>query len=243
MAINDSTVVPLYQQVKDDIRAAIESGKYKTNEKIPPEPDLSAEYSVSRITVRRAVEELCTEGYLVKMQGRGTFVSKPRIHRKFAAGAKTVTSFSDLCRLYGMEPGARLVNRQIVPVRKDEAAFFGMKREELLLYIQRVRTADGQSVFLENLFLPYEPYKALMKENLNDVSMFRCIEQVSGLRPVANAYQTYEAVRATSEQAQTLGIPLGEPLLYLHVGFHDQYDHPLCIGKQYYIGSRYMIEL
>ena len=59
MAINDSAVVPLYQQVKDDIRAAIESGKYKTNEKIPPEPELSAEYSVSRITVRRAVEELC----------------------------------------------------------------------------------------------------------------------------------------------------------------------------------------
>ena len=46
MAINDSAVVPLYQQVKDDIRAAIESGKYKTNEKIPPEPELSAEYSV-----------------------------------------------------------------------------------------------------------------------------------------------------------------------------------------------------
>ena len=62
MAINDSAVVPLYQQVKDDIRAAIESGKYKTNEKIPPEPELSAEYSVSRITVRRAVEELCADG-------------------------------------------------------------------------------------------------------------------------------------------------------------------------------------
>ena len=70
MAINDSAVVPLYQQVKDDIRAAIESGKYKTNEKIPPEPELSAEYSVSRITVRRAVEELCAEGYLVKMKSR-----------------------------------------------------------------------------------------------------------------------------------------------------------------------------
>ena len=116
MAINDSAVVPLYQQVKDDIRAAIESGKYKTNEKIPPEPELSAEYSVSRITVRRAVEELCAEGYLVKMQGRGTFVSKPRIHRKFASGRGTA-SFTETCKEYGMVPGARLLNRQIVPVR------------------------------------------------------------------------------------------------------------------------------
>lgn len=67
----DSNVVPLYQQIKEDIKAAIERGKYKPNEKIPAEPELSAEYSVSRITVRRAVEELCNEGYLVKMQGRG----------------------------------------------------------------------------------------------------------------------------------------------------------------------------
>ena len=81
MAINDSAVVPLYQQVKDDIRAAIESGKYKTNEKIPPEPELSAEYSVSRIPVRRAVEELCADGYLVKMQGRGTNASCSKFRR------------------------------------------------------------------------------------------------------------------------------------------------------------------
>ena len=54
----DSNVVPLYQQIKEDIKAAIERGKYKPNEKIPAEPELSAEYSVSRITVRLAVEEL-----------------------------------------------------------------------------------------------------------------------------------------------------------------------------------------
>lgn len=182
MAINDSAVVPLYQQVKDDIRAAIESGKYKTNEKIPPEPELSAEYSVSRITVRRAVEELCAEGYLVKMQGRGTFVSKPRIHRKFTSG-KGAASFTEICKENGMVPGARLLNRQIVPVRKDEEAFFHVGPEALLIYIQRLRTADGQPVFLENLFLPYEPYKNLMSENLNDVSMFDAIERISGLRP------------------------------------------------------------
>lgn len=241
MAINDSAVVPLYQQVKDDIRAAIESGKYKTNEKIPPEPELSAEYSVSRITVRRAVEELCAEGYLVKMQGRGTFVSKPRIHRKFTSG-RGAASFTETCKENGMVPGARLLNRQIVPVRKDEEAFFHVGPDALLIYIQRLRTADGQPIFLENLFLPYEPYKSLMSENLNDVSMFDAIERISGLRPATTSCQRIEAVRASAEQAQLLNLSLGEPLLYLNAYFHDQYDHPLCIGRQYYIGSRYMFE-
>lgn len=170
------------------------AAKYKTNEKIPPEPELSAEYSVSRITVRRAVEELCAEGYLVKMQGRGTFVSKPRIHRKFTSG-RGAASFTEICKENGMVPGARLLNRQIVPVRKDEEAFFHVGPEALLIYIQRLRTADGQPVFLENLFLPYEPYKSLMSENLNDVSMFDAIEHISGCalqRPPASVSRQCE---------------------------------------------------
>ena len=138
--------------------------------------------------------------------------------------------------------GARLLNRQIVPVRKDEEAFFHVGPEALLIYIQRLRTADGQPVFLENLFLPYEPYKNLMSENLNDISMFDTIERISGLRPATTSCQRIEAVRASAEQAQLLNLSLGEPLLYLNAYFHDQYDHPLCIGRQYYIGSRYMFE-
>ena len=56
--MSENTFVPLYQQIKDDIKSAIEHGKYKPKEQIPTEPELSAEYSVSRVTVRRAVEEL-----------------------------------------------------------------------------------------------------------------------------------------------------------------------------------------
>ena len=100
----------------------------------------------------------------------------------------------------------------------------------MLIYIQRLRTADGQPVFLENLFLPYEPYKNLMSENLNDVSMFDTIERISGLRPATTSCQRIEAVRASAEQAQLLNLSLGEPLLYLNAYFHDQYDHRCASG-------------
>ena len=159
-----------------------------------------------------------------------------------AAPAAVSIQSTETCKENGMVPGARLLNRQIVPVRKDEEAFFHVGPEALLIYIQRLRTADGQPVFLENLFLPYEPYKNLMSENLNDVSMFDTIERISGLRPATTSCQRIEAVRASAEQAQLLNLSLGEPLLYLNAYFHDQYDHPLCIGRQYYIGSRYMFE-
>lgn len=238
----ENNLVPLYQQVKEDIKAAIESGKYKPKEKIPAEPELSAEYSVSRITVRRAVEELCNEGYLVKMQGRGTFVSTPRIHRKMAGGNR-MESFSKTCRDTGMTPGARLLDRQIVPMRADEREFFGSDEDGLLLYIQRVRTADGQPIFEENLFFPYDEFKELMHAEWNDTSAFANIHTVSGRWSDDTQRRTIEVTRASAEQAQTLNVPLGDPLLFMNVYFLDQQRKPLCIGRQYYVGSRYMFEL
>lgn len=240
--MQDNMTVPLYQQVKEDLKSAIERGRYKPQEKIPAEPELSAEYSVSRITVRRAIEELCNEGYLVKMQGRGTFVSTPRIHRKMAAG-NLIVSFSKTCKESGMEPGARLLERRIVPMRADEREFFGCGEDALLLYIQRVRTADGQPIFEENLFFPYEKFKSLMAVEWNNTSAFANIEAVSGQVSESAARRTVEVARASAEQAQILNVPLGDPLLFMNVYFLDQYGKPLCIGRQYYVGSRYMLEL
>ena len=69
-----TTATPLYQQIYDDLKAAIKGGTYKNGDRIPSEAELSQSYGVSRITVRRAMEDLCSDGFLVKMQGRGTFV-------------------------------------------------------------------------------------------------------------------------------------------------------------------------
>lgn len=239
--MNENTLVPLYQQVKEDIKSAIQRGKYKPKEKIPAEPELSAEYSVSRITIRRAVEELCNEGYLVKMQGRGTFVSTPRIQRKLSGSR--LESFSKTCRDAGSRPGARLIGRQIVPIREDEREFLGLGPDALLIHIERLRTADGLPIFLENLFLPYEEFKPLMTAELNDSSSFDTIEAVSGRRPLDTTRRSLELARATAEQAQLLSIPLSDPLFYMHCYFIDQNRQPLCIGRQYYVGSRYQFEL
>lgn len=79
MRLNEGSLTPLYQQLMEDIKYAIEDGKYQPEEKIPSEPELSELYSVSRITVRRAVDELCAQGYLVKKQGKGTFVGRAKL--------------------------------------------------------------------------------------------------------------------------------------------------------------------
>ncbi len=233
---------PLYEQVKESIRTAIDNGTYQKNEKIPPEPALSEEYSVSRITIRRAIEELCAEGYLIKMQGKGTFVNAPRIHRKFVSGGR-VESFTKTCRDQGLIPGAKLLDCRIVPSQQEKSEFFAIPDDALLIHVKRIRTADGQPIFLENIFLPYEDNKAILSADFNDSSIFDVIQSITGHRPTKTKYHTLEIAKASGEQAKLLNIPLAEPLFYLNVGFLDEKGNPLCIGQQYYIGSRYMFDI
>lgn len=241
--MEDNYIVPLYQQVKEDIKAAIESGKYVHKEKIPSESELSAEYSVSRITIRRAIDELCSDGYLIKLQGRGTFVGTPKIHRKFTGGNR-IESFTQTCKSNGMVAGGKLLCHQAVPAGQDERAFLKLKPGSLLLYLRRVRTADGLPIFLENLFLPYDEYHGIAdRDDLDTVSIFNAMEEISGKRPVGAARRTIEITRATAERAKLLEIPLSEPLLYLNVYFIDRDNLPIGIGRQYYIGTRYMFDL
>ncbi|MDY2777740.1 MAG: GntR family transcriptional regulator [Collinsella sp.] len=232
----------LYQQVFEGIKSEIEGGKYLPKERIPSEPELAEQYGVSRITVRRAVEELCAEGYLVKQQGRGTFVSTPRINRRLLQYA-VARSFTLVCEDNGMEPGARMVKCLIVPAGAEEARLLEIPEGALLLYIQRIRTADGQPIFEENIYLPYEEYRSLMAESLDDVSIFDKIAEVGGKRPAIPLKRTVEAVRATSEQASRLSVSQGDPLLFFNVCFADEERHPICIGRQYYVGSRYRFVL
>ena len=94
--LNKNSIQPLYRQLMDIITQQIKNGTYKPGEKIPTEPELAELYHVSRITVRRTVEELCTQGYLIKHQGKGTFVKSPMIFRKFESQKNM--SFSESCR-------------------------------------------------------------------------------------------------------------------------------------------------
>lgn len=240
--MNERTAVPLYMQIKEDIKAAIQQGVYKAKEKIPTEPELSAEYSVSRITVRRAIEELCGEGYLIKRQGLGTFVSTPRIHRKITDGNR-LESFSTLCQSCNMVAGAHLLSRQIVPIRQEEQEFFGLGSDALLIYVERLRTADNLPIFLENMFFPYQTYRGLMTEDLNNRSIFQVMKQIDGRTVNDTSRRTLEIAKASPKQAQKLGISTGEPLLFMNCYFIDQEGRPLCVGRQYYVGSRYMFEL
>ena len=83
--------------------------------------------------------------------------------------------------------------------------FFGLQKDALLLHIKRVRTADGEPIFEENIFVPFDAYRELLTADLEDKSIFAEVERVGGTPIVSVGYRTVEAVRANAEQAAELG--------------------------------------
>ena len=140
-----------------------------------------------------------------------------------------------------MKAGAHVIDRQIVPARQNEMEFFGLQKDALLLHIKRVRTADGEPIFEENIFVPFDAYRELLTADLEDKSIFAEVERVGGTPIVSVGYRTVEAVRANTEQAAELGIAPHDPLLNLRAGFIGPNGEPVLMGKQYYVGSRYVM--
>lgn len=240
--MNGTNSTPLYQQIYEDIKNLIKSGTYKTGDRIPSESELSQEYSVSRITVRRAIEDLCADGYLSKKQGRGTFIGASRLYRRLSQ-TREVRSFSSMCAETGARQGAKLLDRQIVPARPAELEFFSLEEGGLLLYIHRVRTADDVPVLDENVFIPYDWARDLFTMPLENRSIFDVIHEVMGRRPATSTVWTISAVRATTEQSTNLAISAGDPLIHSVNYYVDAEGAPVCIGRDYFVGSRYELSL
>ena len=80
--------IPKYQHIKDDLKQQIISGKFENGDKFYTEAELIKIYNVSSITVVRALNDLASDGYIVRQQGKGTFVSRARKH--------TLVDFSDV---------------------------------------------------------------------------------------------------------------------------------------------------
>lgn len=234
--------LPLYQQIYDDLKAAINDGVYRQEEKIPTETELSKAYAVSRVTVRRAIEDLSIEGYLVKRRGLGTFVCAPRMRRSVLRGGLPM-SFTEICQANGHKASSKLIKQEVVPPHGDEQEFFGIGKDDLLLRVQRVRLADDLPIFEENMLLSYKDTKELVSMDLSSVSLYQLLDDLYGRKPREQRRVLVRAMGASSTRASALQISVGEPLLYTTTYAVDQYEKPIYIGRQYYVGSRYMLDL
>lgn len=241
MELNKNTQQPLYQQLIVKIRDKIRSGEYKPGDKIPTEKDLSDIYEVSRITVRRTIEELCNQGYLSKCQGKGTFVEAPKIYRKIEQDNNI--SFTETCIANGRKPSSHILLCELITMLSGQNEFFQMEESNKIYHIQRILSADDLPLIFEDVYIPQYRVPNFDVSHLENVSLFQLLNQEYHISKSTKGRSTIEIATATLEMASNLRIAVGEPVMFLESYIYDHDDRPLYISKENIVGSRYRLSI
>ena len=196
---------PLYRRLQDALRQAITARTLKAEDALPPERDLAQDFAVSRITVRKAIDGLVSEGLLTRRQGAGTFVAS-RVEKQFSK----LTSFSEDMATRGRAARSEWLNKQEAAVTPEESLTLGLSPGTLVYRFGRVRFADDMPMALE-----YSTISgfALPGFDAVDASLYQALE-ASGHRPV-RALQRLRAVLFDDAQARLLGVEPGAPGLFI----------------------------
>ena len=197
--------IPLYYQLKEYLLKEIRE-RYQAGDLLPSEAEIEQRYGVSRITVRKAIEELSREGIVVKKQGKGTFV----MEEKILYDANIIGSLTQ--RLEAQEH--QLQTRSIEYITISEAHHAKTLLQcDTLLCIKRFRVLDGAPFALMLNYIDSTKVPNL-QEKFNIESLYSFYKEVYGIT-FHHAEETVEAKAATKEQAKKLGIPYNAPLLSL----------------------------
>lgn len=220
---------PLYRRLQDSLRSAITSGQLKPQGALPPERDLAADFSVSRITVRKALDGLVGEGLLTRRQGAGTFVAG-RVEKQFAK----LTSFSEDMVARGRVVRSEWLTKSEGTVTPDESLTLGLSPGTPVYRFGRIRFADDLAMALEYSTIPGYGLPGL---DAVDVSLYAALE-ASRNRPV-RALQRLRAVLFDAEQAALLGIEVGAPGLFIERRAYLDDGRAIEMTHSWYRGDAY----
>jgi GntR family transcriptional regulator len=223
----------LYLQIIDSMTAKIEAGELAPGDKIPSERDLSKQLQVSRMTVRHALNTLYVRGMLHRVQGRGTFITEPKLEEP----TNILFSFTESMLRKGMTPGARLLLMQRIPATRSVSQELHVDLGQDVYYVNRLRLADQEPMAIEHSYFSAALFPGLDQQNLETQSIYSILESVYSVY-LAQASQSYEPTVANEEESGLLKIPLGAPLMLIRRTAFDKQGRPVEHAKDLYRGDR-----
>lgn len=202
---------------------------------IPSERELMATYDVSRATVRKAIDTLVVSGLLARVQGKGTFVARPRVESQLH-----LASFTQDMRRRGHEPSTRLVRVDLEAPPADVAASLALPDGAQAWRLERLRLADGTPMAFEQGWYPADVLPELDAHDLTG-SLYALFGDVYGLT-IDRASQTLWSEGAEGALARRLAAPVHTPLLvFLRVSRAGERVVEHVVSR--YRGDRYQLHM
>ena len=237
--LDKTTPVPLYYQLKALILDEIRSGRYETDSLIPTEMELSAQFDISRTTVRQAITELVQEGWLYRVKSKGTFIAPKKMTQDFLQKLET---FAEQMHRLGKTASTKVLTFETQPANAEVAENLGIGEGEQVFYLRRLRFGDDEPIAYMETWLPYKKCAFLENVDLEENSLYDSLRGTPATR-IFGARRLVEAVAAGTEDAQQLQVKRGAPLQLTHtIGFNKNRE-ALEYSIARYRGDRISFEL
>jgi GntR family transcriptional regulator len=234
------TSVPLYQHLKAQILQDIQAGKWSPGEQIPSEAELAQDMGVSRITVRQAVGDLVSLGYLSRRQGKGTFL----VDRRVSFAASKLHGFAEELRARGYPVAIHVKGICTMTCPKMVASFLNTTQNKKVIQIRRTAVTGNEPIFRETSYLippPQADIETLVQQGEEYNHVYGFFDRY-GVK-ISFGNQQISAVKAVYEDTQELAIRIDEPVLQIRRVTSDQTGTPVEFSEVRYAASRYYFEV
>jgi GntR family transcriptional regulator len=226
--------IPLYIQIAEGLVSQIESGELSPGDRLPPERDLSEKLGVNRMTLRRSLRVLESQGLVVRKHGVGTFIGEPKIDRQM----DVVFRFTRGMQRRGLTPGAKIISLERVAVDRSVSRDLEVQASTPAYKILRLRSINQEPVMLESYIIPADRYPGLDTCDLENRSIYEVMESEYGVR-IARARQSFEPIVASQFEAELLQVWVGAPLMLEKRISYDHEGLPVEYGRDRYRGDRF----
>jgi GntR family transcriptional regulator len=236
--ISKSSSEPLYSQIQTVIEQQIISKELKPGDRTLSEQEIAAKYEVSRVTARKALENLVAKNLLYRQPGKGTFVTE----QAMAYGFSTMLSFSRSLSSRGFAVTTQTLDQSLIPFSPGIAEKLRIPAGTDTVIIRRLRFVGGVPTAIHTSYFDARIYTPLLDIDLTEESLLEAAERVGNIRMVYSS-DSLRAVPIKASDSQFLGIPAGTPVLELEGTVFDENNVPSRYTKGIYRGDMFRLEV
>lgn len=227
---------PIYVQIHDEIKEAIDAGRWSAGERIPSERELSIQFNVSRMTLRQSIMLLVDEGYLERRIGSGTFVATKRVQENL----DSASSFTEMMDAAGKKASSQVINYKVGLPTALEAEKLEISTDTSVIRMERVRYGDDEPIAFEVAIVPQKLLVGIDEDEITK-SLYQAL--ISNGLIVNKAKRILTAAAVNERVARLLSMNSGDPVLVLTQVTTDDQGSPFEFVRTQYAGNRYEIQL
>ncbi|MCQ6265927.1 GntR family transcriptional regulator [Fictibacillus sp. WQ 8-8] len=231
--INKNPGTALYYVIKEKLLELIKNETYPVGSQLPTESELCQMFDVSRTTIRLALQQLEIDGKIHRVQGKGTFVSKPKINE---ALSQSIKSFSEQMKDAGLVSYSKVLTLDVIPAYFSLAQALEIKEDDPVIKLVRLRYGGTEPLQHSTSFIPWKIAPSLIQEDCSG-SLFQLLRTKFEV-DIYRSMESIEPILTNQTMSELLNIPVGSPSFLLESITYSTKQSPIELSSSIVRGDR-----